>query len=170
MIDYRDARRADAPALAEMAKRSFVETFGHLYRREDLDSFVRDAFGPRGLPAHVGDPAYRIRLATDAGRIAGFVKIGACSLPSPPVPPGACELKQLYVLRPWQGAGIAQVLMDWALAAARTSGAADLALSVYADNHRAQRFYARYGMAEIGAHPFKVGEQLDDDRIWSLRL
>jgi ribosomal protein S18 acetylase RimI-like enzyme len=169
-IEYRDARPEDAPALAKMAADSFVETFGHLYRQEDLDSFLRDAFGPDGLPAQVGDPAYRIRVATEDGAIVGFCKVGACTLPSPPVPAGAAELKQLYLLKPWHGSGVAQALMEWAIAEARESGAAHMALSVYSDNHRARRFYARYGLVEIGANVFMVGEQADDDRIYSVAL
>lgn len=170
MIDYRDARPEDGPALAKMAADSFVETFGHLYRQEDLDAFVRDAFGPAGLPAQIGDPAYRIRLAVEEGAIAGFCKLGACTLPSPPVPAGAAELKQLYVLKPWQGAGVAQALMQWALDGAREAGARTLALSVYSDNHRAQRFYARYGMVDIGRNVFMVGDQADEDRIYAVAL
>ncbi|HEY0315321.1 MAG TPA: GNAT family N-acetyltransferase [Sphingomonas sp.] len=170
MIEYRDARPEDGAALAKMAAESFIETFGHLYRREDLDAFLRDVFGPDGLPREICDPAYRTRIAIDDGAIAGFCKRGPCGLPTPPVPEGAAELKQLYILRPWQGTGVAQALMEWAIASARADGARHMALSVYSDNHRAQRFYARYGFAEIGAHPFMVGEQMDDDRIWSLAL
>ena len=170
MIEYRDARPEDGPALAKMATDSFVETFGHLYRQEDLDSFLNTAFGSDALPAQIGDPAYRIRVATEEGAIAGFCKMGPCGLPSPPVPEGAAELKQLYVLSPWKGTGVAQALMEWSLACARETGAPHLVLSVYSDNHRAQRFYARYGMVEIGAHPFMVGEQADDDRIWCVAL
>jgi diamine N-acetyltransferase len=60
--------------------------------------------------------------------------------------------------------------MEWGIACAREAGAPHLVLSVYSDNHRAQRFYARYGMVEIGAHPFMVGEQADDDRIFCVAL
>lgn len=170
MIEYRDALPEDGPALAKMAADSFVETFGHLYQSDDLESFLTEAFGPAGLPAQIGDPAYRIRVATDDGIIAGFCKMGACTLPSPPVPEDAIELKQLYLLRPWQGSGVAPALMEWAIAHAKGSGAAHMALSVYADNHRARRFYARYGLVEIGANIFMVGKQADDDRIYSVAL
>lgn len=170
MIEYRDARPEDGPALARMAADSFIETFGHLYRQQDLDAFLTGPSGPSGLPAQIGDPAYRIRVATDDGVIAGFCKVGASTLPSPPVPEGAAELKQLYLLKPWHGTGVAQALMEWAIASARESGAAHMALSVYSDNHRAQRFYARYGLVEIGANVFMVGEQADDDRIYSVAL
>ena len=53
---------------------------------------------------------------------------------------------------------------------ARAEGATALYLTVYVDNLRAQRFYARYGFVEVGKYRFKVGEQYDDDRIWVLRL
>ena len=170
MIEYRAARPEDGPALAKMAADSFVETFGHLYRKEDLDSFLRDAFSPTGLPAQIGNPDYRIRVAVDDGAIAGFCKMGPCGLPSPPVPEGAAELKQLYLLKPWHGTGVAQALMEWAIASARESGAAHMALSVYSDNHRAKRFYERYGLVEIGTNIFMVGEQADDDRIYCVAL
>lgn len=169
MIEYRDAGRADATALTEMARRSFVETFAHLYSQEDLDSFIAEAFGPGGLPSQVGAPGYTIRLALDGGVIAGFAKLGKNTLPAPAAAE-AVELKQLYVLRPWQGSGVAAALMEWALATARAQGACALVLGVFAGNVRAQRFYARYGLAEIGRNPFRVGQQIDDDRIWSVTL
>jgi hypothetical protein len=40
MIAYRDATPADAAVLAEIGRRSFVETFGHLYTPEDLAAFL----------------------------------------------------------------------------------------------------------------------------------
>jgi ribosomal protein S18 acetylase RimI-like enzyme len=60
--------------------------------------------------------------------------------------------------------------MDWVIASARARGAARIVLSVYVDNHRAKRFYERYGFREIGKYEFRVGDHIDDDRIWSLDL
>ena len=74
------------------------------------------------------------------------------------------------MLGPWQGAGVAAALMEWALKLARRRRAPRLVLSVYSDNLRAQRFYARYGLREVGRAPFPVGATIDDDRIWSLNL
>lgn len=170
MIEYRDARPEDGAALARMAAQSFTDTFAHLYKPADLAAFLDQAFGAQGLPAQIGDPDHRIRVAVDGGRIAGFAKIGPCHLPSPPVAEGAAELHQLYVLKDWHGQGIAHALMDWVIETVRGDGASHLVLSVWSENYRAQRFYARYGLAEIGAHGFQVGDQIDDDRIWSVAL
>lgn len=170
MIEYRDARPEDGAALAQMAAECFADTFAHLYKPQDLAAFLDETFGPQGLPAQIGDPDTRIRVATDGEAIVGFAKIAPCHLPSPPVPEGAAELHQLYVLKGWHGSGIAAALMDWVMATVRADGASHLVLSVFSENHRAQRFYARYGLAEIGAYGFQVGDQIDDDRIWSVAL
>ena len=169
MIAYRTAEPADGPALGAMAARCFMETFGHLYTTADADAFLAATFGPGGLPAQIGDPAYAIRLALDDETIVGFCKLGACTLPAP-APTDALELKQLYVLADWHGASVAAALMNWTIATARAGGARHVALSVYVDNARARRFYARYGFVEIGHAAFAVGTQIDDDRIYCLTL
>jgi ribosomal protein S18 acetylase RimI-like enzyme len=168
-IAYRDATPADGPELAAMARRSFTDTFGTLYRQADLTQFLEGAFGQAGLPADLTDPAYRVRVATDNHAIVGYCKIGPVTFPGD-WPDTAIELHQLYILGDHHGAGLAPVLMDWALDQARAGGASEMILSVYIDNHRARRFYERYGFEEIGQYKFMVGEQEDDDRLMRLAL
>lgn len=168
MIEYRDARPEDGPTLAAMAMQCFIETFGPFYAANDLEIFLATAFGPEGLPSQIGAPGLTIHLAIDGGTIAGFAKLGPNTLP--PAPKTAAELKQLYVLKPWQGSEVARTLMEWALTTARAQGASHLALSVWENNHRAHKFYARYGMEPIGVHPFKVGRHVDIDPVWSVKL
>ncbi|CUS45779.1 GNAT family N-acetyltransferase [Sphingomonas sp. QA11] len=169
MISYRDARTIDGPALAAMARRSFTETFGNLYRQSDLAAFLDEAFGANGLPSQLSDPDFTVRLALDDGEVIGFVKMGPVTFPGE-WRPDAIELYQFYVLGPWQGQGVAPVMMDWALEHSREHGAKEVILSVYVDNHRARRFYERYGFEEIGRYAFRVGETIDDDRIMRLVL
>ena len=169
MIVYRDAVPADGPELAQMARRSFTDTFGTLYRQEDLALFLDQAFGSSGLPADLTDPAYRVRVATEQGRIVGYCKVGPVTFPGE-WPEAAMELHQLYILSDHHGAGLAPVLMDWALDAMRAQGASEVILSVYVDNHRARRFYERYGFEEIGQYTFKVGSHEDDVRLMRLKL
>ena len=169
MIAYRDAVAADGPELAQMARRSFTDTFGTLYRQEDLALFLDQAFGSSGLPADLTDPAYRVRVAIEQSRIVGYCKIGPVTFPGE-WPETAMELHQLYILSDHHGAGLAPVLMDWALDTMRAQGASEVILSVYVDNHRARRFYERYGFEEIGQYTFMVGSHEDDDRLMRLKL
>ncbi|MGA1798187.1 N-acetyltransferase [Sphingomonas sp. 4RDLI-65] len=170
MIAYRDAVPADGAELAAMAKRSFTDTFGTLYRPEDLATFLDQTFGATGLPAQLSYPVYTVRVAVDdAGGIVGFAKIGPVAFPGE-WPETAIELHQLYVRGDQHGAGVGPALMDWVIDAAHADGRTELVLSVYVDNARAIRFYQRYGFVEIGRYVFMVGEQPDDDRIMRLVL
>jgi GNAT superfamily N-acetyltransferase len=169
MITYRDARAADAAPLSAMARQSFVETFGTLYSPSDLAAFLDDAFGVNGLAAQLSDPDFTVRLAEEDGQIIAFAKMGPVTFPGE-WRPDAIELYQFYVLGPWQGQGVAQAMMEWAIFHARDHGAREIILSVYVDNHRARRFYERYGFEEIGAYAFQVGETIDDDRLMRLAL
>ncbi|WNO54739.1 GNAT family N-acetyltransferase [Stakelama saccharophila] len=169
MTAFRDARPADGPELAAMAARSFTETFGTLYPPADLRAFLDRTFGEAGLIAHLGDPAYRVRIAIRDDRIVGFAKIGPVDFPGD-WGDATVELCQLYVLGECHGAGIGPALMDWALATARNEGYGRMVLSVYVDNHHARRFYERRGFVEVGRYDFVVGETIDDDRIMALSL
>ncbi len=163
MITYRDATPADAAAIADVFRRSFVATFGALYPVQDLDDFLAtmtaDAFRDQLL-----EPSYDFRLAVDGDVVAGYVKLCPPRLPVD-TPPDTIELGQLYVLDRWHGSGVAQALMDWVLATATARGARHLQLSVFIDNHRARRFYERFGFKPVGRYDFVVGTHVDEDIV-----
>lgn len=164
---------ADADAISALAHRSFSATFAHLYSPHDLAEFLAGWNQPTQLAQQLADPDWAIRVWRDAEGIAGFIKMGPLDLPLPPRQcdeVAATELHQLYVESRAQGMGAAQALMGWALDWARAAGYARIYLSVFIDNHRAQAFYRRYGFAEVGCNPFRVGATIDDDRIWRLDL
>jgi len=69
------------------------------------------------------------------------------------------------VLKEHHGSGLAAALTDWAVDEARQQGAQELYLTVYTDNHRARRFYDRYGFQEVGRYDFMVGNHADEDII-----
>lgn len=168
MIRYRDATPADAETLSRLGRDTFVETFGHLYDPADLATFLEGHSAEiwRGILA---DPAMRVRLVEEDGVAAGFVRIGPVSLPVEPQGP-AIEVRQFYILKPWHGAGLAPVLMDWVLEQACIGGAEELYLSVFCENHRARRFYERYGFRFVKPYAFMVGNHADEDHILRLDL
>ena len=168
MNAYRDALPADAALMARLGPETFTETFGHLYTPENLAAFLT-VHSEENWLAELSDPRFSVRLAEEEGAAIGFAKLGPPSLPFEVKGPTA-ELRQLYVLRAWQGAGVAGELMAWVLAEARNRGAAQLYLSVFVDNRRARRFYARYGFEPVGRYDFMVGTHADEDIIMRLKL
>lgn len=167
-IAYRDGTPDDIAAIDRIFRQSFCDTFAHLYRAEDLQAFLGQ-FTPQGWAEEMASPGYVFRVAQAEGEAVGFAKLGPSSLPVKQAGP-IIELRQLYILKAWHGSGIAHELMDWALGEARRRGAGELLLTVYTDNHRAKRFYERYGFGEAGRYAFMVGSQADEDIIMRLRL
>ena len=165
---YRNATAADAPLLARIGAESFTETFGHLYTPENLAAFLIN-HSVENWTAELTDPRFTIRLVEQDGEAVGFAKVGPPGLPFAVTGP-TTELRQFYVLKPWHGTGVAQALMDWVMDEARARGAEQLYLSVFVDNHRAQRFYARYGFEQVGTYAFMVGTHADEDLIMRVRL
>lgn len=168
MIAYRDAEPRDAAALARLGRDSFTETFGHLYTPENLAAFLL-SHSEQGWRAELEDSRYQVRLAKADGEAIAYAKLGPPSLPFEPRGL-SIELRQFYVLGPWQGEGVAAALMEWVLERASASGARDLYLSVFVDNHRARRFYARYGFEFVATYAFMVGDHADEDHIMRLEL
>jgi ribosomal protein S18 acetylase RimI-like enzyme len=167
-ITYRDGSPADLAAIDALFRESFSDTFAHLYKPEDLAAFF-DNFTPEAWAEEMTDGRYAFRLAEEGGRIVGFAKFGP---PSVPVESNAnrAELRQIYILKEWHGQGIAQALMDWAIAEARDRRVHELYLTVYVDNLRAKRVYERYGFEAVGRYDFMVGNHADEDIIMRLTL
>jgi ribosomal protein S18 acetylase RimI-like enzyme len=162
-ITYRDAILADAAALDGIFGTVFCDTFAHLYRPEDLQTFLSSS-GLAKWEAQLKDPAFACRIAEVDAKPIGYVKLGPLKLPVE-ADQSSLLLDQLYVLKEHHGSGIARELMAWTLAEAKRRGAEALYLTVYVDNHRAKRLYERYGFEDVGRYAFMVGEQADEDII-----
>ena len=167
-ILWRDAGPQDAAVLAAIGRESFIETFGHLYTPENLAAFLEN-HSAENWRRELSDPRYAVRLGTIDGVSAAYLKLGPPSLPFTP-PKDSIELRQFYILKPWQGAGLAAAMMDWVLAEARRRDARDLYLSVFVDNHRARRFYGKYGFEPVGRYDFMVGTHADEDIVMKRAL
>lgn len=163
-IAYRRATLADGPALAATGRQCFDETFGPYFPAADMAIHLDRSFGPAGLLADLADPACRVQMAEEDGRVAGYLKLMPMGLPVDH-PAGSLEIKQLYILEPWQGAGLAAALMDWALETARSDGAPALFLSVWQEGARAQAFYRKHGFEVVGMAPFAIGETVMIDPV-----
>ncbi len=167
-VAYRRATLDDAATLAELGKATFVDTFGHLYKPQDLAIFLTN-HSFESWSNELADPAFEVLLAEDGGRAIGYTKIGPPHLPFEPRGEAA-ELRQLYVVEEYKGQGVAGALIDWVIERARASHADHLYLSVFTENHRARRFYERYGFEAEGTYAFMVGSHADEDIVMRLKL
>ena len=173
VIALRPATAADVPALAALARDSFIAAFGDLYRPEDLALFLDQWRTEKAYRDALAEPATRIRLAELDGRLAGYAAVvlgeGFDERP-PPQPARPAMLSQLYCAADATGHGLGAALIDWAIGEARAWQADALQLSVFSENFGAQRFYRRYGFEHVADIDFWVGNHRDDEFLYELAL
>jgi ribosomal protein S18 acetylase RimI-like enzyme len=151
----------DAPVLATLGARTFIESFGRLYSAEDLQAFLDESHTAAAYGRLLADPRYALWLAEADGQAIGYATAGPCGLPHAEAAPGDGELKRLYMLGSAQGGGIGARLFEQALDWLERDGPRTLWISVWSENYGAQRFYARYGFEHVGEYEFIVGQQHD---------
>lgn len=167
----RPARPDDAPALARFGIDTFCAAFAHLYRQEDLAAFLEESYSVEAVAEEIAAPGCIHQLAIAGDSLTGFCKLwfpAHYAEHSDAIRP--LTLGQLYIDPARTGQGIGALLMAWALAHARALECDAINLSVWAGNHGAQRFYQRYGFTRIADITFRVGQQLDEEFLYELRL
>ena len=171
-MQLRPATLADVPALAELGRASFTDAFGALYRPQDLAAFLAETHSEEVVASEIAGESCRHCLAVAGdGSLLGYCKMRYPSkLAENSFAPDPIELSQLYCASSATGQGVGAALMEWALGEARRGGHQTVQLSVYSENHGAQRFYARYGFAKVADIHFRVGEHIDDEYLFEKPL
>lgn len=157
--------RTDATALAELAARTFRETFAADNRPEDMELHMSHAYGTSQQQKELDDPDITTLLVEVDGELAGYAQLRSGVPPACVTGEKPIELWRFYIAQPWQGRGIAQTLMRKAESEAYARGGRTLWLGVWERNERAKAFYAKNGFIEVGSHVFMVGTDAQTDRI-----
>lgn len=160
----RRAVPADAEALAELAARTFRDTFEADNTPEDMAAHLARSYSPAAQLAEITSPDIVTLLAV-CGEPAGFAQLRRGPVPACVTSPRPVELWRLYVDRAWHGRGVAGRLMVTALGEAAATGASALWLGVWERNPRAIAFYRKSGFVDVGAHEFRLGADIQTDRV-----
>lgn len=167
-VRIRSAEVADAEALAALGAATFIESFGSLYSRSDLDAFLEDGHSADAYRTLLADPAYALWIAEgEGGDAIGYAVAGPCGLPVADLPPRSGELKRIYLRASAQGGGVGGRLLAAALDDLRARFD-HVYIGVFSENFGAHRLYRRFGFEKVGEYQFMVGEQAD--REWIMKL
>ncbi len=152
--------------LALVGSATFLDGFADLLPGDAMVAHTARHHTTEVYAHYLTSPGVFAWLATAAhGAAIGYSMLTPPELPAETVQPGDVELKRIYTLSRFHGSGIAQRLLDPAVAQARTLGAPRLLLGVHAQNYRALRFYHRTGFRPVGTRRFQVGSMLCDDLV-----
>ena len=164
-VVIRTGAARDAGALAELAARTFRETFAADNRPADLALHLSRSYGATQQEHELLDPAIATLLAEVDGQLAGYAQLREGTAPACVTGAAPIELWRFYVAQRWHGLGVAQALMRSVELEAHRRGGRTLWLGVWERNGRARAFYEKTGFADVGSQVFVVGTDPQTDRI-----
>jgi ribosomal protein S18 acetylase RimI-like enzyme len=166
----RRATAADAGRLADLAARTFSDTYAAYNDPADMAAHIAARYGEGKQAEELADPASTYIVVELADQLIGYAYLvsqqapGGISLEAP------VEVVRFYVANQWHGRGVAQRLMDACVAEARRQGGRTLCLGVWEENPRAIAFYQRAGFAIVGKTAFHLGSQRQADHVMAMSL
>jgi GNAT superfamily N-acetyltransferase len=165
VVTIRACVAGDERALALVGKATFLETYAGVLEAADIFDHCQAEHGEPRYAAWLKTPGYRLWIAeVEGGAPVGYAVLGPSDLPIRTTVQDL-ELKRLYLLHRFEGAGVGRRLMHAAVEAATAARARRLLLGVFDGNHHALAFYARQGFTEAGRRPFRVGSRIYDDLV-----
>ncbi len=171
-VTIRSAELGDEHALALVGAATFLETFAGVLGGRDIISHCSSAHTIEKYGSWLKDSRCALWLVEHSpdGAPIGYCVLSPSDLPVPDPSPNDVELKRIYVLSKFRGAGIGRHLVERVRDRARETGACRLLLGVYAHNRDARAFYERVGFVQVGTRKFVVGERAYDDVVMALNL
>ena len=164
-MTIRTATAADAAALADLARRTFCDTFAATNDANDMALYLAGAYGVDQQTRELTDRDITTLIVEEEGQSIAYAQLRNDHIPECVTGPAPVELWRFYVDRQWHGRGIAPVLMERVREAARARGAQTLWLGVWERNDRARAFYAKCGFTDAGDHIFLFGTDPQTDRV-----
>ncbi|PFG33342.1 GNAT family N-acetyltransferase [Sanguibacter antarcticus] len=172
MITTRVASRADAPALAALAARTFPLACPPGTNPDDIAEFLATVLSADGFTVFLTDPTHTILVADERSAVGpvAYAMLVAGEIADPEVAVSVTAaaplmLSKFYALPAQHGGGAAHTLMDAVVAHAVHHGADVLWLGVNEHNARARRFYEKSGFEVVGSKHFRLGSQVHDDFV-----
>ena len=164
-INIRRVTIDDVELLSAIAKRSFYDTFTGTCTEEDMQSFLEQHFNSSQMGSELNNTDLFCFFAETNGIPGAYLQFMEDYRGFPLMKKWkALELKRIYVLKEYQGKGIAQKLMDHFLSYAKENKYEVVWLGVWEHNVRAQRFYEKYGFINSGyIHDFPIGNTPQTD-------
>ncbi len=164
----RPALPADAEALASLGERLWRETYTGLIPDSNLELHLAATFGLVQQAGELADPANWMLVIEEPTDLLGYALLRAHGPreAGPALPfQRTLEVARFYVDRRLHGRGAAHALMADVLARAAAAGHDGVWLQVWEQNPRAIRFYEKAGFRDAGGATYRIGNQVDRDRL-----
>jgi ribosomal protein S18 acetylase RimI-like enzyme len=169
-ISIREATPNDAPALCAIGIKTFYDAFAGQNSKEDIELYLQQQFRPEVIAQEFTQPDVYFFLAYSGDEVVGYGKLRNVEHPQELEGYNYIELERIYTRQDFHGKGLGAQLLQHATNVSMQRGFDLLWLGVWEHNHKARRFYEKYGFQYFGSHIFMVGNDAQTDLLMKKEL
>lgn len=164
-MDFRIATIEDKCLIQTIAEKTFRDAFARFNTEEDTEKYVQSSFSMQQIEKELNDTQSVFVLVEQDGQTVGYMKLNYAPAQTDLQDSTSLEVERIYVLQAFQGRGMGQQLLDYAINKARTEGMKYMWLGVWEKNLKALRFYEKNGFSKFDEHAFMFGEEAQTDYL-----
>jgi len=162
-IEIKPAGRPEADLIADIARKTFMETYGEMNTPENMEVYLNSQFSDEKLLEELQHPRTRFFLAYLDGIPAAFTKVRDDRKAKKLEEIKAIEIQRIYVLQEYQGFSLGKAMLDMIKELARKDGYQTIWLQVWQKNNKAIRFYQKAGFTVFETASFLLGSSSQQD-------
>jgi len=170
-LQIRIATIDDVLHLSYVGKKTFDQSFGHLFRdKNDLSTYLNNTFSIEKIKNSItkSNNFYWILFYND--EVAGYAKIQLNSPSEFIASTRVCKLQKIYIVKDYLSKGIGAQLQELIFDKLIENNQEYVWLSVLKSNKKAISFYEKNTYNIVGEHPFIIGKEHFDFWVMCRKL
>lgn len=162
-IQIRAAGIEDAWLIKEMARKTFMETYGEMNTPENMEAYLQSQFSDERMEEEFRSQHSRFFLAYLEDVPVAFTKVRDDRRVSKLENIRALEVQRIYVLQEYQGFSLGKAMIDMVKKLAQQESYQTIWLQVWQKNNKAIRFYQKAGFTVFETANFLLGDSNQQD-------
>ena len=155
----------DYELLANLGKKTFIQTYRDKLKEKDILSYVKKSFNKDVLLKEIKNPSFIFLIVLKNGKAAGYAKLLNSKKPSSLMKKNAIEIVRLYVLKKYQGQKIGRELLKKCINVAKKNKFEVIWIGVWEKNYNAIDFYKKSGFKLFGQCKFNFETEIHNDLL-----
>ena len=152
------ANENDFQILADIGKRSFMESHGSSASPTDINQYVAEKYNNEVCKSELSNPENNYHFIYHENKPAGYSKL-ILNAKHPNIQiENVSKLERLYLLKEFYYLKLGLMLHNFNIELSKGNNQAGMWLFVWKENARAIDFYKKAGFKIIGSHDFKLTE------------
>ena len=156
---------SDIEELITIGRTTYYDTFHSMNSPETMERYLDEAFDRQKITGELTNPKSSFYFLYDEDVLIGYKKINFYPAQSDINDPKSLELERIYVLSEYKGKGYGTFMIDKTVQLAKENKCTSIWLGVWEKNLKALSFYQKQGFEIAGKHPFRMGNEIQNDYI-----